>query len=84
MAVPTSIAVTPAPRPAPPPERWHYHPPELGNIEDGMRLPDGRWLLIGDGGERWLTEPLPRRRTAMATRSAAISRTPAFTARLAR
>jgi hypothetical protein len=37
---------------------WRYHPSEMGNIGAGWALPDGRWLLLGELGERWLTDPL--------------------------
>ena len=45
---------------------WHYHPPEMAEVRAGWPLADGRWLLVGDLGERWLTEPLPRQPSAAA------------------
>ncbi len=39
---------------------WRYHPTEMSEILDGAPLPDGSWLLVGELGERWRTDPLPR------------------------
>ncbi len=33
----------------------------MHDIREGARLDDRRWLLLGQSGERWLTEPLPDR-----------------------
>ncbi len=38
---------------------WRYHPRQMADITDGVRLSDGSWLLVGELGERWRTEPLP-------------------------
>ena len=38
---------------------WRYHPSQMADIIGGLRLGDGSWLLVGELGERWRTEPLP-------------------------
>lgn len=40
---------------------WRYHPRKAEGILDGVELPDGRWLLVGELGERWLTTGPARR-----------------------
>jgi hypothetical protein len=35
---------------------WHYHPPEVSEAVDGHRMADGRWLVVGELGERWVVE----------------------------
>jgi len=34
--------------------RWSYHPPGIAHARGAYRLEDGRWLVVGDLGERWL------------------------------
>ncbi|MBW2459605.1 MAG: hypothetical protein JRI68_34240, partial [Deltaproteobacteria bacterium] len=43
---------------------WRYHPRQMADITDGVVLSDGSWLLAGELGERWRTEPLPSSKTA--------------------
>jgi hypothetical protein len=61
---PAAPPPTPAPSPPPPRPRapvaphWRYHPHEPARMHAGVRLANGAWLLAGDLGERWLTEPI--------------------------
>ena len=36
--------------------RWIYHPSEPGKLMGGVDLGNGRRLLVGAGGERWLSD----------------------------
>lgn len=40
-----------------PPSGWDYHPKTAARLRARLTLPDGRWLLAGDGGERWIADP---------------------------
>jgi hypothetical protein len=55
---PARIGTTVEP-PPPPPTGWRYHPPKLARMHEALRLDAGRWLLVGELGERWLCEPIP-------------------------
>lgn len=37
--------------------RWDYHPKTPNRLRARLDLPDGTWLLAGNGGERWLADP---------------------------
>ncbi len=39
------------------PARWRYHPPKQAPVQAERRLGDGRLLLAGKRGERWLLDP---------------------------
>ena len=39
------------------PASWRYHPPKQAAVQAERRLPDGRMLLAGKRGERWLLDP---------------------------
>ncbi|MEQ9323840.1 MAG: hypothetical protein RIF41_32045, partial [Polyangiaceae bacterium] len=60
VAPPATIDVTPEATAAPA-AGWRYHPLEPATVLNGAELPDGRWLLVTELGERWLTAGSPRR-----------------------
>src|SRR5882724_1825999 len=39
------------------PASWRYHPPKQAPVQAEHRLGDGRMLLAGKRGERWLLDP---------------------------
>src|SRR5450432_1883251 len=41
----------------PTPASWRYHPPKQAPVQAERRLGDGRLLLAGKRGERWLLDP---------------------------
>ena len=43
---------------APPKEGFAYHPPAVSPLNDAAPLADGRWLAVGQLGERWLALPI--------------------------
>ncbi|HHH28944.1 MAG TPA: hypothetical protein ENK57_11455, partial [Polyangiaceae bacterium] len=57
---PETIDVTPETSRAPS-SGWRYHPRETAEVLNGIELPDGRWLLVTELGERWLTDGPARR-----------------------
>jgi hypothetical protein len=59
-APPPPIAVGETTASEPVNAQWRYHPRELAEMHDGWQLADGSWLLVGELGERWRTEALPR------------------------
>ncbi|MBI4954718.1 MAG: hypothetical protein HY908_22040 [Myxococcales bacterium] len=60
---PPQVAPPPAPEPgveaAAAPVVWRYHPSSMASVFGTLRLDDGRRLLVGDRGERWLTDVVP-------------------------
>ncbi len=46
--------------PAPPTTGFAYHPPAVSPLNDAAPLADGRWLAVGQLGERWLSARLPQ------------------------
>jgi hypothetical protein len=51
----------------PSPATYRYHPPKQAFMEAERRLPDGRLLLAGKRGERWLLDPRTHTLTAGAS-----------------
>lgn len=59
VAPPDTIDVSPESS-EPPTSAWRYHPRQAAAILGGAELTDGRWLLVTELGERWLTDGPPR------------------------
>ena len=60
----SSVALAPA---YATPATWHYHPARQAPVEAEQRLADGRILLAGKRGERWLLDPRTHSLTAGAS-----------------
>ena len=51
------LSSTPLSATYPSPASWRYHPPKQAPVQAERRLADGRLLLAGKRGERWLLDP---------------------------